>query len=122
MNRRKRRKSRAAKSALVPAPALGLGVAVVTLAMLYLWLDHTCSALGQQIRELEMARVELRNQWARENNRWTSMRTPASLDQALLRHGLVMGTARPEQIVQVRRRPVAGLRYQGYEMLARMDR
>ena len=100
MNRRNRRR-KPARAALVPAPLVGGMVLCATLAMLYLWMDHTCSALGQQIRDLETTQTRLRNEWVRERNKWSSMRTPANLERALLRHGLVMGMARPEQVVHV---------------------
>lgn len=100
MNRRNRRR-RTTRAALVPVPLVGVMVLCATLALLYLWMDHTASALGQQIRDLETTQARLRNEWVRERNKWSSMRTPANLERALLRHGLVMGMARPEQVVHV---------------------
>ncbi len=121
MTRRNRRRRRVC-AVLLPVPALGAIVLVVTLALVYLWIDHTASALGQQIKSLESEYAGLRNEWVRERNKWASMRTPANLEQALLRHGLVMGITRPEQIVYVDRASPGEARYVAREQWARLER
>lgn len=100
MSRRNRRRRRA-RAVLLPVPLTGIIVLSATLALTYLWMDHSCSALGQQIKTLEQRASALRNEWVRERNKWAAMRTPANLEQALLRQGLVMRMAHPGQVVHV---------------------
>ncbi len=105
-----RNRRRRARAFLVPAPVAGVIVLAVTLALVYVWMDHACSALGQQIRDLEQTHAALRNDLVRESNRWTTMKTPANLERALLRHGIIMNLPRPEQVVRVRSAPSASER------------
>jgi hypothetical protein len=81
----------------------GLIVLLATVAVAYLVMDHKCTQYGQQIKELEQRYTALDNEQIREESRWNSMKTPEQIEAMLLRHGLLMGYARPEQVVRMGR-------------------
>ncbi len=108
---RRNRKRNTANGFLLPVPLAGVIVLLVSFALLYLWLDHQCEALGNDIKDLETRGRALQDVLVKESNRWTSMKSPENLERALVRHGLVMVYARPEQIVRVARPGVAPTDY-----------
>jgi hypothetical protein len=84
-------------------------VVLVTLAGLgvcYLCLDASAEALGRDIKALELKREALCRHIVAEQARWSQMLAPASIDEALRRHGVVMTWPDHGQIVPM---PVLGL-------------
>lgn len=98
---RRNRKRNTANGFLLPVPLAGVIVLVVTFALLFLWLNHQCEVIGGDIKTLEEQTRHLQDTLVKESNRWTTMKSPESLERALVRHGIVMVYARPEQIVRV---------------------
>jgi len=85
-------------------PSLAGAIALLaTLAVAYLIMDHKCSQYGQQIKQFEQRYAALENEQIREESRWNGMKTPEQIEAMLLRHGLLMGYARPEQVVRMGR-------------------
>lgn len=105
MARRNRKKRVQAR--LLPAPFVGFAVLIVTMLLVYLWMDTSCGELGQQIRKLETRCASLDDELRREENRWTAMKSPENIEQALVRHGLNMTLPRGEQIVRLSPAPQA---------------
>jgi hypothetical protein len=91
----------------MPPSVAGVIVLVATLAVAYLVMDHKCSQYGQQIKQFEQRYAALENEQIREDSRWNAMKTPEQIESMLLRHGLLMVYARPEQVVRMGRGPLA---------------
>lgn len=120
---RKRNRRRKARVFLVPAPLVGLGVFALTIALIYLWMEQSCMAVGQQIAVLERDHSGLRSELARERNKWTSMTAPERLEMALLKHGMAMDLPSEGQVVRVGGRGNAGrgLEYARRDRFARSE-
>jgi hypothetical protein len=103
----RRNRKRRLHSRLMPPAVAGGIVLLATLAVAYLVMDHKCSQYGQQIKEFEQRYVALENEQIREESRWNVMKTPEQIEAMLLRHGLLMVYARPEQVVRMGRVPLA---------------
>ncbi len=88
---------------MVPAPFIGLMMLTGSMVLGYLWIDTLCGALGQQIRTLETRYEALDGECRRESDRWTAMKAPENIEQALLRHGLNMTLPHGEQVVRMTR-------------------
>jgi hypothetical protein len=106
---RKNRKRRLHAN-VVPVPFIGLMMLAGGMVLGYLWIDTLCGALGQQIRKLETRYEALDGECRREFDRWTAMKAPEQIEQALLRHGLNMSLPQGEQVVRMTR-PAAGGAY-----------
>jgi hypothetical protein len=103
----RRNRKRRLHSRLMPPSVAGVIVLLATLAVAYLVMDHKCSQYGQQIKQFEQRYASLENEQIREEARWNSMKTPEQIETMLLRHGLLMVYARPEQVVRMGRTPLA---------------
>lgn len=100
MARRNRKKTQA--GFIFPVP---LAVALVLLAgfsLFYVCLKAKTEGLGQQIKALEANRAKLQQDLIREQCEWARLQSPASVDQALKGHGLVMTWPGRDQIVRMR--------------------
>ncbi len=86
---------------IVSVNAVGLSVLVVFVLIGYLAMDNRCNARGQLLKDLEHRYASLEEERIREEAKWNAMKTPDALNRHLLRHGISMGYARPEQIVRI---------------------
>ncbi len=70
--------------------------------MVYWSQDARCTALTQEIGKAEKEYARLERACQREEMSWEELKTPESLKQALIRHGLDMDVANPgEQVVNM---------------------
>ena len=60
-----------------------------------------CAQLLKEKGEMEREFARLENSHRRESARWEEMTTPDRLEVALLRHGLLMKTPRPDQVIRM---------------------
>ena len=58
------------------------------LALGYVWLGCQCEALGDEIKGMEAARVDLNKKQLTAEYRWVRTKSPRSMEIALQRHGL----------------------------------
>lgn len=99
-NRRRRRHAHALLS-IVPKTVGAAFVVVVSLALVYLWMGHKCTAYSAEIKRLEDRCGELDNEKVREETQWNAMKTAEKLDGLLLRHGLQMVYPNAGQVVRM---------------------
>ena len=86
--------------------------------MVYWSQDARCTALAQEIGKAEREYARLERDCQREVGSWEELKTPESLNRALIRHGLDMGAANPgEQVVNM---TTAGLPAPGQTSVARL--
>ena len=110
---------------IVSVHAVGLSVLVVFVLVGYLAMDNRCGARGQLIKDLERRYASLEEERIREEAKWNAMKTPDAMNQHLLRNGLSMTYARPEQIIRMPRSDSAVAlvaEYQERERSARVSR
>lgn len=100
MAKRNRKKNQA--GFMFPAPLAVVLVVLAGFSLVYVCLKAKTEALGQEIKALEARRVQLRQDVVREQCQWASRLAPASMEQALKAHGLVMTWPGREQIVRMR--------------------
>lgn len=81
-------------------------VAASLICLCYLWLRGRCEALGEELKALEVRKASLRSLYLAEESRWSDLSSPAEVEGALRRHGLVMTW--PDQSQIVRLEPVRG--------------
>jgi len=86
---------------MLPARFAGLVVLAVTLALAYVWLECRCETVGRELKKLESQITELDKLLRNEEYRWTTMKAPANIEQALARHGIVMTWPRRDQVVRI---------------------
>ena len=98
--RRNRRRRRAHVSVL-HIPFAGIVVLVCAVGLLYVWLGCRCEFLGQDIKDLEVQIIELKEKGITEECKWARMKSPVSIEQALKRHNLSMTWPRPNQVVRL---------------------
>jgi len=77
-------------------------VSFLAAGVLQLCASTTCKQLEKEIGAKENELVRLENSRKRASSAWEQMKSPASLDAALLKHGLAMRTAKPEQVVRMK--------------------
>lgn len=99
--RSNRNRKRRAQARILPVAFVPLVVLCASILLVYLWVDAARAQLGQQIRKLETRSDELDNECRREENRWSALKSPENIEQALLRHGLNMSLPRGEQVVRL---------------------
>ena len=84
-----------------PAP-FAVGVVLVSgLALVYVWMGGRCEAMGKELKGLETDKKELAKKFQAEEFRWSRMKSPASVEHALVRHGVTMNWPRKDQIVRL---------------------
>jgi hypothetical protein len=88
----------------IPFPVVlaNMLVFVAVFGLSYVWLCARCDTLGQEIKQLELAQRDARRRLINEQDRWSNLLAPASLDRALKRHRLAMRLPDETQIVRVR--------------------
>lgn len=100
MARRNRKKN---ETGFVFPWQMALASAVIAaLALTYVYLQSRADTLGREIKTLEAKRDQLRDKIVKEQSVWARMQSPASLEQALREHALVMTWPNRDQIVRVR--------------------
>jgi hypothetical protein len=102
-SRKKRKKRQQVNGFAFPVPFAGIVVVAAALALGYVWLGCQCEALGDEIKVVESARVELNTKYLNAEYRWVRTKSPRSMEIALQRHGLDMDWPRVGQIVRLKR-------------------
>ena len=86
----------------MPAPIAGIATLLVAvLGLSYMWLCYRCDALGKQIKRKEMELAAVQKRLVNEQDRWSSITSPANLERAIRRHGLGMSMPDEKQVVRV---------------------
>ncbi len=85
-----------------------LGATVVMGIIVYAILQHNNRAINREIADLESDQRRLVEELGRARSQWAAMRTPRHLEQALVRHGIVMEHPGPLQIVAMSSRRSPG--------------
>jgi len=98
---RKQNRKRKHSARLLPMPVVGLVLLSAFFAIAYLVLSHKCDQTGQKIKKAEQELADLEQQRIREEANWNRMKTPEELEQAMLRHGLMLNFAGPDQVARV---------------------
>lgn len=104
-NTRKKRKKQV-NGFIFPVPFAGIVVMASALALGYVWLGCQCEALGDEIKTIEAARVELNKKHLTAEYRWVRTKSPRSMEIALQRHGINMDWPRAGQIVRLKHKAV----------------
>jgi len=80
------------------------------MVILNLLSSSSCTQLLKTKGNLEQELAKLEDSCMRESSRWAEMMTPERIEAALVRHGLLMHTPKPEQAVRMRENgtPYAG--------------
>lgn len=76
--------------------------ALFVMVILNLLASSSCQQLSKSIGEGEKILSRLEDECRQECNRWDSMKTPEKLQAALLRHGLKMAPAHPNQNIHMK--------------------
>jgi hypothetical protein len=100
---RKRKKTKK-NQVQVPFPVVlaNILVMVAVLGLSYMWLCARCDALGKEIKKKERELTEAQKRLVLEQDRWSSITSPANLERAIRRYKLDMAMPREGQIVRVR--------------------
>ena len=99
--RNKRRRKRKTDGFTFPVPFAGAVIVVSVLALVYVWLGCRCESLGREIKRMESRRMELGKRYLNEEYRWTRLKSPRSLEQALERLAIPMHWPDSSQVVTV---------------------
>jgi hypothetical protein len=91
-----------------PVRYAGLVVLGSVVALSYVWLGCRCESLGREIRTLEIERDQLKKELLNEESRWSKMKSPGSIEEALDKHKIVMTWPRRDQVVRLDNREAAG--------------
>jgi hypothetical protein len=97
---RKNRKRRAA-GYLIPVPFAVLLLMLSGVALLYLWMCERCGILSEEIKALEIRKLALQKNYLNEEYKWLGLRSPANIQIALRRHGLLMTWPGRDQVVRL---------------------
>jgi hypothetical protein len=89
----------------VPFPVLlaNVLVLVAVLGLSYMWLCSRCDALGKEIKRKEAALIAANKRLTNEQDRWSSITSPANLERAIRKQGLAMTMPSESQIMRVGR-------------------
>ncbi|MBM4148597.1 MAG: hypothetical protein FJ224_06095 [Lentisphaerae bacterium] len=98
----KRNRKRKVENVSLPMPLAALVVFIVACALLYVWLDCRCQAVGRQLRQLENRRTELNRVVLNEEYKWVQTKAPSNIERTLARFGVSMSWPRPGQVVRIR--------------------
>ena len=88
MAKHNRRKKNEGFVIALPWAAVLMGV--VILMLMYVWLDARGQALGSRIKFSEQQRAEIRKRYDYELWKWETMKSPSSIDKALVQNRVVM--------------------------------
>jgi hypothetical protein len=84
---------------------VGVFVLLAAVGIAYVCLNGQTDMLGRELRLLEDKRSRLAKQHLNEEYRWARLKSPQSLEKALVDHRLVMGAPRHDQVVRLRDAP-----------------
>ncbi|MEE9367860.1 MAG: hypothetical protein V3V05_03240 [Pontiella sp.] len=87
----------------VPFPVLlaNVLVLVAVLGLSYMWLCSRCDALGKDIKSKEGELYAAQKRLVNEQDRWSSITSPANLERAIRKYKLDMSMPREQQIVRI---------------------
>lgn len=87
----------------VPFPVLlaNVLVLVAVLGLSYMWLCSRCDALGKDIKNKEAELASAQKRLVSEQDRWSSITSPANLERAIRKHKLTMIMPRENQVMRV---------------------
>lgn len=91
------------KQARVPFPSMlaYMLVAVTVLGLSYVWVCTRCDALGKEIKRKEAELAAAQKRLVNEQDRWSSITSPANLERAIRKHRLAMTMPKENQVVRV---------------------
>ena len=98
----KRNKKKGQANFPLPIPLVILVLVLSGFALMYVCLQGRTEKLGREIKALETARDNLRDQLVREQCEWARLQSPSALEQSLKANGLVMTWPGRDQIVRIR--------------------
>ncbi len=101
MARRKRNRKKQVQGFILPGPFTGIVVALLGLALGYVRLGTDCERLGKELKGLESESRNLSRRMLTEEYHWSRMNSAANIERALLKHNIVMGRPRNDQIVRI---------------------
>lgn len=87
----------------VPFPILlaNVLVLVAVLGLSYMWLCSRCDALGKEIKRKEAALNATQKRLTNEQDRWSSITSPANLERAIRKYDLAMNMPHESQVIRV---------------------
>ncbi|MDF7825727.1 hypothetical protein P4B35_16990 [Pontiellaceae bacterium B12227] len=87
----------------VPFPVLlaNVLVLVAVLGLSYMWLCSRCDALGKDIKNKEAELAAAQKRLVNEQDRWSSITSPANLERAIGKYNLAMSMPRESQVLRV---------------------
>ncbi|MDF7807939.1 hypothetical protein P4E94_10860 [Pontiellaceae bacterium B12219] len=87
----------------VPFPVLlaNVLVLVAVLGLSYMWLCSRCDALGRDIKSKEAELAAANKRLVSEQDRWSSITSPANLERAIRKHNLAMSMPRDSQVMRI---------------------
>lgn len=101
MAKRNKRRTQTGSRAIFMAASLGIFMFFA--ALIYLWVDQSCYALGQDIKKLEAEGRELDKKVSNEEGLWSSAKSTSSMVVLLEKHGLKMGNPDEKNIIRLQR-------------------
>lgn len=103
--KRKPTKKKKKNQVQVPFPVLlaNVLVLVAVLGLSYMWLCSRCDALGKEIKNKEAELASAHKRLVSEQDRWSSITSPANLERAIRKHNLTMVMPRESQVMRVGR-------------------
>jgi len=102
--KRKTKKKKMKKNQVqVPFPVLlaNVLVLVAVLGLSYMWLCSRCDSLGKEIRRKEAELVAAQKRLVNEQDRWSTITSPANLERAINKHKLLMRMPENARVVEV---------------------
>ncbi|MDZ8117116.1 hypothetical protein [Pontiella agarivorans] len=87
----------------VPFPVLlaNVLVLVAVMGLSYMWLCSRCDALGRDIKAKEAELAQAQKRLVNEQDRWSTITSPANLERAIKRHRLKMSMPELNRVVEV---------------------
>ena len=98
---RRNYKKRGNDGFILPAPIAGAIVLFSAVALAYVWLGCQRDALGKEIQALEKQRLGLSKKLDNEENKWSALKAPPSIEKALAAHGLAMTWPGSRQVIRL---------------------
>lgn len=100
----RRNRKRSKNMSVMATRSMHIGAVMVmffVMVILNLLASSSCNQLMKSIGEKEKLLAKLEDDRTRESARWDAMKTSDNIDRALLKFGLSMKYAKPEQIVRM---------------------
>jgi hypothetical protein len=76
-------------------------VMIGAFAICVVYLKVSAQSVGREIKAMEAQRMVLRERQRKEDTEWALIRSPASVENALRQHGLVMTWPRSDQVLRL---------------------